>query len=89
MEQVGTGIVEAALMVIGEVFAAELDHLRVQIDHGSAFHRSVGQHLAEGAAFAAAPDENLLGSRMAEHGRMHQRLMVDMLVPFRGLSLAV
>ena len=89
MEQMRAGIVKAALVMVGEVFAAELNHFRVQINHRRAFHRAVGQYFPECAAFAAAADENLLWFRVAEHRRMHQRFVVDMLVPFGRLGFAV
>ena len=89
MKQVGPGVVEAAAVVVGEVLAAELNHFRVQVDHRNPFHRLMGQRLAECAALAAAADEDLLRSGVAEHRRVHQRFVVDMLVPFRGLGLAV
>ena len=38
VNQICPGIVEAALVVVGEVFAAKRDHFWVQIDHRGAFH---------------------------------------------------
>ena len=47
------------------------------------------QDLAERSAFAAAADEDLFGVRVAKHGRVDKRFVVDVLVPFRGLGFAV
>ena len=89
VNQIGAGVVEAALVVVGEVFLAKLDHFRVQVDHGGPLNGLVGQHFTESAPFTPSANEHLLGAGVAEHGGVHQGLVVDVLVPFRGLGLAV
>ncbi len=49
----------------------------------------MGESLPQRAAFTAATDENADRIGMHQHRRLHQGLMVNMLVPLGGLGLAV
>ena len=78
--QVQPRVVEGALVVPFEVFAAQVDHLGVQVDHHDPLYRVVAQRLTGRRAFTAAGDADRHRVRMRQHHRVHQALMVDELV---------
>ena len=77
---VGARIVEGALVHLGQVLAAEIDQLAVDIDHDGALDAGVAQHLAQGGALAAAGDQDALRVGVGDQGRVDQRLVIDVLV---------
>ena len=89
MNHRGPGVVKSALVMPGQMFPAQRHHLLVQVNHRNPRHRAMRQRLPQRAAFAAAADKNIPRLRVQQQRRMHQRLVVDMLVPLRGLRLAV
>ena len=84
-----TGIIEAALVMIGQVGPAEFDDLSVKVDHGGSFHGTVGQHLAQGTSLPASANKHGPGLGMTQHCRMHQGLVVNELVRFGRLCFTV
>ena len=75
--------------MLGQVLPAQLYHLLVQVDHRYLFYGPVRQGLPQRSAFPASPDEHAARVGMQQHGRMDQRLVVNVLVAFGRLGLAV
>ena len=89
MQQGQTGVVKTALMMLRQMLAAQLHYGGVQVQHNHPRHGGMGQDFAQGAALAAAADENPGRMGVDQHCRLHQGLVVDMLVPLGGLGFAV
>ena len=73
-------VVEGALVPGGQMLAAGIHGLVVDVDHHRSLDRAVSEHLAQGCALA--PPHHQHGARLGvEHQRrMHQRLVIDELV---------
>ncbi len=82
-------VVEGPTVVLGQVLAAEVHDLAVQVDHDHVGRRAVPEHLAGGRALAAAGDEHAARAGVREHDRLHEALVVHPLVGLGGLGLAV
>src|SRR5689334_10626352 len=75
---VGTGVLEHALVHLRQVLLAELDHFAVDVDHDAAADARIPQDLAQGRAFTTTDDQTGLRRAIArEHARVHERLVVD------------
>ena len=83
------GVVKAALVVLRQVGAAQLNDLAVQVNHRGAFNGLVSQYLAQGASLAPSADEHRPGLGMEQHRGMHQGFVVDEFVRLGGLRFAV
>ena len=88
-EQFAAWVVEGALVPLEQVFATQFHQLPVEIDHHRPPHAGMGQHLAQGGAFAAADDQYVARLVVGEHGRLHQQLVVQRLVALGALDRAV
>eukprot|EP00754_Rhynchopus_humris_P030116 Rhum_TRINITY_DN15258_c6_g1::Rhum_TRINITY_DN15258_c6_g1_i1::g.148169::m.148169 len=88
VDQLQAGVLEGSVVLL-QVLAAELHHLLVDVDHHALLHRLVAQHLAGRRALATAADEDVLRVRVRQERRVHQRLVVDVLVELRRLDEAV
>ena len=62
------------------MIAKQLRHARVQIDQCDALHIAVFQHFARGHPVPTAKDQHRVAPRGKAHGRMHQRLVVAVLI---------
>jgi hypothetical protein len=89
MVQLGAPVLDGAPAEVGQVLAADLRHGLVDLHHHRPLDRGVPQYLAEGGAFAAAGDEDRFRVRVGQQRRMHQRLVIDMLVYLARLYLAI
>ena len=85
----GARIVEGALVHLGQVLAAEVDQLAVDVHHHRALDTRVAQHLAQRGALAAAGDQDALRRRVGDQRGVDQRLVVDVLVGDGRLRRAV
>ena len=89
MQQGQAGVVKTALMMLRQILTAQPHHFRIQVQHRYLLHGRMGQDFPQSAALAAAADENPGRVRVAQHCRLHQGLVVDMLVPLGGLGFAI
>jgi len=82
-------VVEAGAMELGEMPATGLDHLGVDVHHQGPPDRGVPENLAERGAFTPADHHHALRGRVGQHRGVDQPLVVNELVPDRGLDPAV
>ena len=68
-----------------QVRLARLDDLRVDLDHHALLDLGMLQHFAGGAAVPAPDDERATDARGAGHGRVHEHLVVEVLLRLAGL----
>src|SRR6266849_1365998 len=80
VQQPGPGVVEGALVHLGQVLLALLDHLTVDVHHEAVGDRLVAQDLPDRGPLAPADDHGPLGPRVGQEARVHQGLVVDELV---------
>ena len=73
----------------GQVRPARLDDLRVDLDHDALLDLGVLQDLAGGATVAAPDHEGAADPRCAGHRRVHEHLVVEVLLQLAGLIHAV
>ncbi len=71
------------------LLAEEVRHGRVQLDQGDAFNAGVPERLAHRHAVTAAQHRDFLRRAMRAHHRMHERLVVAVLVTLGKLQVAV
>src|SRR6202034_3982665 len=88
-DQAASRVVEGAHMKGAEILPAQINQLAIKIDHGGRANAFMDQDLAEGRALAASKDQDILRRWMTQHGWLHEQLMVERLVIFRALDLAV
>ena len=89
VQEPGPRVVERALVHLGQVLLALVDHLAVDVDHQALGDAAVAEDLADGRALAAPDDHGALGTRMGEQARLDEQLMVDELVRLTRLDAAV
>ena len=89
MQQSQAGILKTSLMMVRQILPAQPHHFPIQIHHHHPLHTGMAQNLPQSAALAAAANENPRRVGMAQHRRLYQCLVINMLVPLRGLRLAV
>jgi hypothetical protein len=82
-------VVEGAGGDARQVFAREIDHAGVDLDHGDMLDARCLQHLARHAAIAAADDQHPRRRAMGEDRHMGQHLVVDEIVALGDLHHAV
>mmetsp|Transcript_28466 Transcript_28466/g.71984 ORF Transcript_28466/g.71984 Transcript_28466/m.71984 type:complete len:204 (-) Transcript_28466:75-686(-) len=96
--QPGLGVIDDELqarvvegrVVLLQVLAAKSHHIPVNVDHHALLHALVPQHLARSAALAATADVDGLGARgVHQHRRMHEALVVDVLIHAATLNEAI
>jgi hypothetical protein len=79
---VSTRIVKCTLVHLGKMLAAQVHEFAVDIDHDGPLDSRQAQHLTKRRALAAASDQHPLRIRMADEGRVHQRLVIHELVGY-------
>mmetsp|Transcript_542 Transcript_542/g.1372 ORF Transcript_542/g.1372 Transcript_542/m.1372 type:complete len:268 (-) Transcript_542:450-1253(-) len=83
------GILVSTTVPLGELLAADITGNLININHDTAFDTLVAQDLAGGGELTTTTDEDLLGVLVQEHGRVHEGLVVDVLVSLSALRLAI
>ena len=81
--------VAEGLRVLRQVLPAEAHHILVDVDHDAPLDCGVAEDLARGGALAAAPNVHRLRARVRQQRRVHQRLVVDVLVDLARLDQAI
>src|SRR5262245_9299784 len=88
--ELGARVVERALVQLGQVRLAKLDHLAVDVHHDGTRDRGVSKNLPEGGAFTAADHQGALGSRLrGQEAGMDQCLVIDELVALARLNASI
>ena len=88
-DQPGAQVVEGAPTDAGQMPSRELDHAGIELDHGGAGDASVLQHLFQGAAVAAADDQDIARRAVGHERDVRDHLVIDELVALGGLDEAV
>ena len=89
VEELGTRILECALVPFGHVDLDHIDEFFVDIDHDRLFNGVVFESLSKCCAFSATADHNRLRVRMEGHCGLAHALVEDVLIHDRGLDVVV
>ena len=81
--------VRERLAVLGQILAAEFHHILVDVDHHAALHSRVTEDLTRGGALSAATNVDGLWARVSKQCRVHERLMVHILVHLARLDQTI
>ena len=76
-------------MHLRKVLLAGCDNLAVQIHHDGSVYALPAEHFPQRCTFATSQNRDIPGSSVTQHCRVNQRFMVQELIRYRGLPVAV
>ena len=84
-----TRVVQPGACGLGQVSAADLDNVRVDLDHVDVLNVFVAGQLADDTAVTGTDDQHFFDVRMHGHGHMHDHFVIDEFVLFGQHHIAV